>query len=335
AGFHSGFVTKKVIGIIEQEKPDIVHLHHLESYFINIERLVKYLKEKHVTTVWTLHDCWPFTGHCTHFLTANCDKWKTQCEKCPQKKKYPYSLIFDRSKKLYSLKKELLEDWEELHIVNVSKWMDSITRESFLSKHPTEVIYNGIDVSAFSPSDTDCKSELGFAGKRVVLGVASSWGESKGLDYFIELSKAVDENTVIVLVGMDKDRIKKLPAGVIGVLRTSSKEELRKYYCAADVFLNLSLEETMGLVTVEALACGTPVIVCNSSASPELVGDGCGIVLEERTVPGIVDAISEIVSHGKAFYGENARSFVLNNFAEDIMKKNYYDLYCKIGKENE
>lgn len=333
AGFHSNRITRKVIEILEYEKPDIVHLHHLEGYFLNVEILLNYLKKKHIKVLWTLHDCWPFTGHCTHFLSANCNKWKTMCEKCPQKSKYPYSLLFDKSKKLYFVKRRMLEDWEELHIVNVSKWMDSIVKESFLSNHPSTVIYNGIDTNVFMPSDIDYKKKLGFEGKRVLLGVASSWGASKGLDYFINLSESLDDKSLIVLVGVSEELKKKLPERVIGVMRTTSQDKLREYYCAADVLLNLSLEETMGLVTVEALACGTPVVVCNSSASPELVGEGCGIILQERTIPAILSALEELGRYSKDFYKEVTRNYVLNNFTEKAMKERYIKLYREIGNE--
>ncbi len=327
-GFHSFFVTKKVIRKLKQEKPDIVHLHHLEGYFLNVAKLLRYLKKTHTKTVWTLHDCWAFTGHCTHFLTAKCHRWQYACRSCPQKKKYPYSLLFDRSHQLYNRKKNLLADFEELYIVNVSKWMSSITQKSFLKGCPSCVIYNGIDTTVFSPeTDVDFKASLGYEGKYIILGVATTWSEAKGLNVFIELSKYVAEDVAIVLVGMTKEQSVELPSNVYGISRTSSQQDLRKYYCAADVFLSLSLEETMGLVTVEALACGTPAVVCNSSASPELIGENCGEILSERTIENILKAIDNIRTNSKKYYSKSAREFAVRHFSEEQMKEKYYALY--------
>jgi len=332
AGFHSKIVTKKLIRYLKREKPDIVHLHHLEGYFVHIEYLLKFLKEAKIKTVWTLHDCWPFTGHCTHFTVAKCQKWKTGCYQCPQLKKYPYSLFFDRSSQLYNKKKALLETWEDLYLVNVSRWMDMNVGESFLKKRKHTVIYNGMDTNLFQPDESGkaLRAKLHLEGKFVILGVASSWGVQKGLQRFIELSEKMPSNWSIVLVGVTPEQIKEMPEKIIGVTKIKRQEELKSFYNLADVFLNLSLEETMGLVTVEAMACGTPAVVFNSTACPELLTPRVGEILYQQDTDYILNVLNDICVKGKSFYSADCRAHAVQNFSLQRMQQDYYNYYREI-----
>ena len=332
AGFRFGFTTQKLIRLIREQKPDLVQLHHLESYFINVERLANFLKREKIPTVWTMHDCWPFTGHCTHFFTVGCEKWKTGCFDCPQKKEFPYSLFLDRSRALYEKKKTAFSDWEDLHLVNVSNWMQEMVRQSFLGGKEMRVIYNGVDPEVFYPSGKaeERKKELGLSGKFVILSVASTWSEKKGWDTFKQLAKELDSDAKIVLVGVSEKQAPELPDGILWIPKVRSADVLREYYSMADVYLNLSLEETFGLVSVEAMACGTPVIACATTANPEIAAPKCGVVLRKRGMEQILDALSVVRQKGKGFYSKACVDRVKTRFSEKAMCEGYYAYYRQI-----
>ncbi len=275
-GFGSKKATEKFIEWVREYDPDIIHLHNIHGYYINIDVLFRYLTEAKKKVIWTLHDCWAFTGHCAYFSYTGCDKWKSGCFECPQKKEYPQSLIIDNSKKNWRLKKDLFTSIDEMILVTPSKWLSGLVKESFLNKYPVEVIYNGIDTNVFKPTKSDFRIKNGLENKKIILGVASVWDRRKGLDDFIKLSELLDDTYKIVLVGLSNEQMNVIPAKILGIPRTNSVSELAEIYSVADVFVNPSMEETMGLVTVEAMACGTPVITYNLTAVPEVVGEKCG-----------------------------------------------------------
>lgn len=278
AGFGSRRATKKLIDDIRAYDPDVIHLHNLHGYYLNLEVLFTYLKTCGKKIIWTLHDCWGFTGHCAHFSYAGCDKWQSGCHHCSQKNAYPVCYGLDSSAKNFRRKKELFTGISNLTLVIPSKWLADLVEQSFLKEYPVRVIHNGVDLNVFKPTPSDFKERLGLENKTVVLGVASVWDRRKGLDDFIKLSTMLDDSYRIVLVGLTDKQIKALPKNIIGITRTNSTRELAALYTMADVFVNPSVEETFGLVTVEALACGTPVVVYNQTAVPEAVDDTCGIV---------------------------------------------------------
>ena len=292
-GFASWRATRKLIAYLEELEPDIVHLHNLHGYYLNIEMLFNYLNnKKHVKVVWTIHDCWPITGHCAYFSAIHCDKWKSGCYKCPQKHTYPKSSLFDLSKRNWQMKKKLFTG-REIQLVTPSYWLKSILQQSFLNQNNIKVIYNGLDTDVFKPTKAK-----GFK-KKYVLGVANEWTERKGLQDFLALRQVLSDDYDIVLIGLNKEQIKKLPKGIIGLKKTKSAKELAEWYSSAEVFVNLSVEETMGMTTVESLACGTPVIVYNSTALPEVVDENSGIVINEiHNVQAVADAIVDITKKG-------------------------------------
>ncbi len=293
-GFKSKKATERFVDWIKEYDPDIIHLHNIHGYYINIEILFNYLKSTGKPVIWTLHDCWAFTGHCCHFSYAGCDKWKTGCHDCPQKSEYPKSMLADRSRFNFFKKKEIFKGLKNLTIVTPSNWLAEKVRESFLGEYPVVAIPNGIDLSLFKPTSGDFVQKNNLSGKKIILGVASVWNNRKGLEDFISLSKKIDDNKKIVLVGLNKSQIADLPDNIIGIERTNNIGELADIYTSAFVFVNPSREETMGLTTVEAMACGTPVIVYNATAVPEVVDDKSGLVLKVGDVDGIVTALSKI-----------------------------------------
>lgn len=326
AGHFSIHATKKLIEFIDQYKPDVIHLHNIHGYYINVPILFSYLKKSNIPIVWTLHDCWAFTGHCCHFSAIKCDRWKTQCYNCPQKHSYPASFI-DHSKGNYLQKKQLFTGIRDMYIVTVSKWLEGVTRQSYLGSYPIVTIYNGIDTSVFKPIKSNIKADLGIENHKIILGVASTWSINKGLKDFIELNKLITSNYIIVLVGLNKQQINDLPNNMIGLSRTQNINELVKLYSAAEVFFNASIEETFGLPTLEAMACGTPVVVYNCTALPEIVNEDTGKIVEVNNVKQVWKIIQQISrsSLNKEKLIANAKKYEKN-----CQYQQYLNLYKKI-----
>ncbi len=286
--------TLQLLVRLRKIKPDIIHLHNLHLWVINIPMLMRYIKKRKVKVVWTLHDCWSFTGHCPHFDMIGCDKWKTGCFDCPQYREYPKSL-FDNSKYMYRLKKKWFTGVENMTLVTPSEWLAGLVKQSFLKDYPIRVINNGIDLEAFKPTPSNFRETYGCGDKKIVLGVAFGWGERKGLDVFLDLAKRLNsERYQIVLVGTDENVDKQLPNTVISIHRTQNQTELAKIYTAADVFVNPTREEVFGLVNIEALACGTPGVTFNTGGSPECYDATCGSVVPKNDVDALYREIIRI-----------------------------------------
>jgi len=297
-GFGSKKATMKFLERIYELDPNIIHLHNIHGYYINIEILFDFLRSFDKPIFWTLHDCWPFTGHCTYFDNINCNKWVSNCCKCPQKHEYPKSIIVDNSNANYYKKKRLFTGIKNLTIITPSKWLASLVNRSFLSEYPIEVIHNGIDLNIFKPRVSNFREKYGLINKYIILGVASVWGERKGFFHFVELAKMLNTNEVIVLVGLTKKQSKLLPKNIIGITRTNNAIELAEIYSAADVFINPTLEDNFPTVNIEALACGTPVLTYETGGSPESIDTTCGKVIKDKNPQSIVQAIREIKQMG-------------------------------------
>ena len=269
-GFGSKNATKKFLEWADQYNPDLVWLHNIHGYYINVEMLFAWLKTRpNMQVKWTLHDCWAFTGHCAHFTVVNCNKWKTHCEKCPQCYRYPASFR-DNSRDNFDRKKSAFTGVQNMTLITPSKWLADLVKQSFLKEYPVEVVYNTIDKTIFKPTPSDFRQKHGLENKKIILGVASTWDERKGLKDFMKLSHMLDDKYAIVLVGLTDKQMKSLPKNCLGIKRTNSPQELAEIYTAADVFFNPSLEETFGLTTVEALSCGTAAFVYKGTACEEI-----------------------------------------------------------------
>ena len=328
-GLHSKVATKKLIKTIQRINPDIIHLHQVHGYFLNLEKLFDFLKDFGKPIVWTFHDCWAFTGHCAHFVGADCDKWKTSCNNCPLKHDYPASYL-DRSQKNFLLKRELFTTTPNLHIVTVSHWLEKLARQSFFKDCDIRTIYNGVDTEVFKPTPSTIKSELNLEGKKILLAAATTWNEQKGLKDYIKLSELLPEDIVIILVGINNAVRITWPSNIIVRPRTNSPTELAAYYSFADIVLNLSYAETFGLTTVEGLSCGTPGIVYNTTASPELLTKETGAVVEAGDIAGVFSSVKEILNNGKRSYSDNCRKRVLDYFEMHNQYAKYLELYKSI-----
>jgi len=336
-GLASTRSTKKFLKILEEIKPDIIHLHNIHGFYLNYPILFTWLKNWNKPVVWTLHDCWPFTGHCSHYACANCNKWRTGCFNCPLKKDYPTSLLLDHSKENYQYKKKYFLSLQKLTLVPVSSWLKKDLEASFFSNIPIKLIRNGIDVNDFYPMNctSQIKGKFGLTtSKKILLGVASFWNKRKGLFDYIKLSNLLPKEYQIILVGLRPKQIKKLPKNIIGLERTKNINELAALYSAAEIVMNLSYQETFGLTTIEGFACGTPSIVYNCTASPELVTKETGLIVEPGDIKSTIDAIKTITNNGKKFYSKSCIARTHTHFDQTNNFLQYIDLYNKLVKED-
>jgi len=302
-GFTAKQATLKLIQYIQQIKPDLIQLHNLHGYYLNINILFRYLSSVNIPIVWTLHDCWAFTGHCVHFEYVNCNKWKTACYRCPQKTEYPSSFFLDNSKRNFQIKKRLFTSTKNLHIITPSEWLSDLVKQSFLSKYPISIINNGVDLKVFhytQLSEIRQKYHLGL--NKIILGVAGIWSERKGLKYFDELNSLIAKNTQIVLVGLSKKQINQLPKGILGIERTENVNELAALYSLADVFVNPTLEDNFPTTNIEAMACGTPIITFKTGGSIESVSPSTGLIVPQGDIVKLKEAIDIILAKNKETY---------------------------------
>lgn len=282
-GFGSYNATKKFLKWVEEYNPNLIWLHNIHGYYINIELLFNWLKQhQNIQIKWTLHDCWAFTGHCSHFIIAKCNKWQTLCQNCPQKKRYPTSLFKDNSKQNFEKKKQLFTGLKKLTLITPSQWLANLVKQSFLKEYPVEVIYNTIDKNIFKPTPSDFRRKYGLENKKIILGVAGVWNNTKGLNDFIELSKILDDNYKIILVGLTQKQIKSLPKNILAIQKTNSPQELAQIYSASDVFFNPTYEDNYPTVNLEAQACGTSVITYDVGGCKETLVDNNSCCLEQN-----------------------------------------------------
>lgn len=338
--------TKQLVEWIKEHKPDVIHLHNIHGYFLNYKTLFEYLVTTDIPVVWTLHDCWPFTGHCAYFDAVDCMRWKNGCYDCPLRKDYPKSMFIDRSKKNYELKKRLFTGLKNCVMVPVSDWLGNITKESFMGAYPVHVIHNGIDLNVFRPVKTDLRQRLGIVpDKIVVLGLAAPWVPRKGYNDMIRISEEKDFQ--VVMVGVSAEQKEALPKNIIFVTRTSNQQELVEYYNMADVFVNPTYSDNFPTTNLEALACGTPVITYRTGGSPEAISDvenakkvkdriecyPTGMVVKQGDIAGIVDSIKEL--HAHPLSAEDCRKRAETNFDKDKCFEEYIDLYKALTRHKE
>ena len=295
-GLGSVRATKKFLKWAEDYNPDLLWLHNIHGYFINYELLFNWIKSRPDMEVrWTLHDCWAFTGHCTYFTISNCYKWRTGCSECPQKSEYPKSGFADNSNENFIRKRSAFTGVKKMRLITPSNWLKDLVKQSFLSKYPIEVVHNKIDTEIFKPTPSDFKKKHNLENKIIVLGVANGWEARKGFNDFIKLSKLLDDNHVIVLVGLNKKQIKHLPDYILGIERTSSERELAEIYTAADVFLNMTYEDNYPTVNLEAQACGTKVIAYDTGGCRETIISGNSKIVKTGDMSAVYNLVKNLI----------------------------------------
>ena len=328
-GLASKQATRRLIEYIDSVAPDIIHLHNIHGYYLNYPLLFEYLQKSEIPVVWTLHDCWAFTGHCANFDYINCDRWKFHCHHCPALGRYPHSSLFDRSSDNFNDKCKWFTSLKNMTIVPVSDWLASKVRQSFLSRYPIQVIHNGVDTSTFNYQSVK-KEDFGFQDKFIVLGVASVWDDRKGLADFLKLRNVLPEEYAIILIGLTNKQIKKLPQGILGISRTNRVKELAEYYSLADVYVNPTWEDNFPTTNLEAQACGTPVITYRTGGSIEAINTGTGYIVEQGNIPAIVSIITKIKETEKIPYMHTCRDHIVKNFEKSNTYQQYLYLYNTI-----
>lgn len=332
-GLASCMATRSFIKRIEEIKPDIIHIHNIHGYFLNYRILFEYLSKTSIPVVWTVHDCWLYTGHCYYYSYVGCDKWRIQCDKCPQRMDFPTSWFIDRSRKNYQDKAMAFNSIpkERMTIVPVSEWIKEEMQQSFLRDANFQVIHNGINLDNFQVyNSTDIKKRYGLQGKHIILGVASIWMEEKGWNDFMQMSALLRADEVIVLVGVTEEQKKMLPANVFGISRTENVHQLAELYSAAVAFVNPTWQDNYPTVNLEAIACGTPVVTYRTGGSVEAVTDRTGIVVEQGDVQGLLDAVRLIEERGEGYYQDACRQYAIDNFNKNDRYADYLKLYERV-----
>lgn len=319
-GFGSKRATRKFLKQVDVIKPDAIGLHNIHGYYLNVKILFKYIKEKNIPILWTFHDCWPFTGHCSY--NTDCDN----CKNC--QRKYPTSLFLNQVTRNFKDKNLIFNQVKRLQIITPSLWLKDFVQQSFL-KYTVQCINNGIDLNQFQPSENykKLKERLHLKNKKIILGVASTWDKRKGLSDFIQLASLLDTSYKIILIGLTSKQIQRLPKNIMGVQRTESIAELAKYYGMADVYINPTHKDNFPTTNIEALACGTPVITYNTGGSPEAIDDLTGKIIKKGDVTGLWHAIQELAQHSQEHYAKVCRTRAEQLFNKEDRYLDYLKLY--------
>ena len=315
-GLYSNKSTYVIIDKIKEINPDIIHLHNIHGFYLNYEILFEFLKKFNKKIIWTLHDCWAFTGYCSHYEYNECNEWKTGCLNCKYSNVYPYRLL-SNSKDNYIRKSKVFNSVDDITIITPSFWLKQQIRNSFLKGKVCKVITNGLSSEKFKFTKTNILEKYGIFNKKIILAVSSIWTKQKGFDEYLKLAKLINEDWKIVMVGLSKKQIKKLPKNIIGIERTNSIEDLIELYSAATVFVNFTLEETFSLVNIEAQSCSLPVITYNTGGSPETVLNKENIV-DKYDLNKVIELL-------------NNRSFNKKRYnIKNTMIQNYIELYYEV-----
>lgn len=323
-GLGSRRATRNLVKKINKIKPDVIHLHIIHDHYLNYKILFEYLSSIEIPVVWTQHDSWNITGHCYHFVSKNCDKWKTECYECPLKHEYPNNL-FDRSNKNFQQKKESFTSKDNLTLVSCSHWLDGFISQSYFKNKRHFVIHNGVDTNVFHPT-----KEKGI--KFTLLGVALPWTAAKGFEDFIHLRKCLPENMFdMIMVGLNKAQLKKLPAGIIGIEKTHNVSELVDIYSSSDVLVNTTYADNFPTVNIEALACGTPIITYKTGGSPEAIDEKTGVVVEQGNIQELVSAIKAM--RESPLSSTDCRNRAVKMFNKNDCFKQYINLYNQLLQE--
>ena len=334
-GLHSVIATKRLIKKIKQFSPDIVHIHCLHGYYINYPMLFKYFRDYNIKVIWTMHDCWAFTGHCCYYDFYGCTKWKNDCNSCKYKNTYPKSYIFSNSRRNHKKKNNIFCGINNnLTIVLPSNWLANEIKKSFFKYNEICVINNGIDRSIFKKNMCSSivleKYNIDI-NKKIILGVASVWDLRKGLTDFIELSKYLNDQYQIVLVGLNKKQINQLPKNIVGVERTSNIDELVSIYNFAHVLFNPTYEDNYPTVNLEAISCGTPVITYNTGGSGEaIMKSNYGYVVEKKDYSSIIKLLNTL--NLNISLNENGRFIDKKNMSYNYMR--LYEEKCNENKKS-
>lgn len=336
-GLASNEATRLFVKQIQELKPDVIHIHNIHGYFLNYQILFDFLAKSNIPVIWTVHDCWLYTGHCYYYSYAGCNKWQTGCGHCPQKKEFPASWLIDRSHQNYEDKKQAFTSLplDQLTIVPVSEWIREEMQYSFFRNNQFHVIHNGINTNIFNIYNPELvKQKYGLNGKHILLGVASIWSREKGFDDCIQMADLLHPDEMLVLVGVRPEQQKRLKKNMLGIPRTENIHQLAELYAAADAFINPTWQDNYPTVNLEAIACGTPVVTYRTGGSIEAITDQTGFIVPQGNVKEMLEAARLISQRGKAYYQQPCRTYALENFRKEDRYQDYLDLYDKLTERN-
>lgn len=328
-GYFSVYATRRLLKEIDEIKPDIIHIHNLHSNYINVNMLFKYIMEKKVTTVITLHDCWFFTGKCYHYLYDHCEKWKSHCQHCPRLRAEIPSLFFDFSSLVFKDREKFIGNNEFVHVVGVSQWITNEARQSLLSKRVYGTIYNGVDLQIFRPVISSKREDLEISDKFVILGMANKWLAQENEETYKQYLKRKKDNWVLVLLGCQNAGT--LETGVIGLPYVRDRNEIAQIYSMADVFANITKVDSLPTVSIEAMACGTPIVTYISGGSAEIVGEDVGVTVPYGDAEGLIASIEKIEENGKNAYSANCVQRARKNHDIQRCYHKYLEIYQQLA----
>ena len=328
-GLHSRRATLRLVRALERLRPDVIQIHNLHGYYLDYRLLFRHLRAAGRPVVWTLHDCWPFTGHCCYFDVAGCGRWVSGCHHCPLTRTYPASFLADRSAANWCDKRRAFRDMARLHLVTPSRWLSCRVRESFLGGLPCTTIPNGIDLAVFRPTPADeVLRHFSLGGRQIVLAVASEWDPRKGLDHVVALRPLLPRETFdLVIVGVNAKQASRLPDGVIPIERTESTAVLAALYSRATALVNLTLADNFPTTNLEAIASGTPVVTYDTGGSPEAVDEGTGAVVPRGDVAAAARAIERIAAGDREAMRMRCRERAEVMFRIETHYERYLNLY--------
>lgn len=321
--------TKTAISYIKKIRPDVVHIHCINGYMVNIYKVLTYLKINHIPTVLTNHAEFMYTGGCTHAI--ECEKWKTGCFSCPKiGKEHPISYFFDHTAKEWKLMKEAYKGFDKLYVCNVSDWVSARAKKSpFYEGYPVVTIFNGLNTEIFHYKGIrhDLKSQYNAERKKIVIHVTPSFSEKiKGGEHVLEMAKRFPE--VIFLVVGDSSGVRKNLSNVEFLGRVASQEQLADLYSLADVCLLTSLRETFSMVTAESLCCGTPVVGFKAGGPESIALQDYSIFVEQADDAALEEALRKMLFRRKK--SSEISRIACEKYSEKTMCEEYYLIYKKL-----
>ena len=332
-GFYNMHETKRLMKFLDNFRPDIIHLHNIHNSYINVKMLFSYIKQHHIPVVWTLHDCWSFTGWCAYFDMANCFKWMEGCHGiCPCKHDYPKTWFFNLGQQNWNDKRQVFAGCDNLTIVTPSKWLANHVKNSFLKSYPIRVINNGVDLSVFKQNSSNVRDKYGITKNvKIVLAVMNNWEKRKGISFLLELPTHLKSDQILVIVGLTDKQLKVLPSErCLGIKRTDSVSDLAGLYNEASVFINPTLEDNFPTTNLEALACGTPVVTFDTGGSAESIDSETGVVVKKGDFENLLSSIQSVIEKGKAYYANRCISRAQKLYDSYKQNLEYVKLYNEI-----
>lgn len=324
------FSTNKLIKIIKKEKPDVVHLQCINGYFVNIYRLVSWLKKHDIKTVLTLHAEFMYTANCGHAL--DCDKWQTGCGHCPRLKQETKSFLIDGTHKSWMKMKKAFDGFNDnLIVTSVSPWlMERAKLSPILNGKKHEVVLNGVNTDVFHFYDTaELRSQMGLTGVKVIFHATPSFDDNikslKGGYYVLKLAeKMLDENVKFVVAGNHPEGLK-VPPNVILLGKVSDQELLAKYYSMADITLLTSKKETFSMVTAESLCCGTPVVGFKAGAPEQIAIPEYSSFVDFGDLESLQEEMEKFLA--ESFLKIDIALTSNGKYAKQTMTENYLKIY--------